>query len=174
MKLLFNVILILIFATTTFGQQTERDKAIDLFRQENFNAAAKILTNVTSADKTDHEAWLYLGMSLAKIGETKTVMEAFIKAIDIKPRKPLSDGEGFKITAQPRADFPNANFGGFVILAVEFRADGKIGMIIPVRATRGGFAESGVTAAKKIKFKPMIKDGKPVTIIRIVQYSFTV
>ena len=30
------------------------------------------------------------------------------------------------------------------------------------------------TAARKIEFEPMTKDGKPVSVVKIVEYSFSI
>jgi len=37
-----------------------------------------------------------------------------------------------------------------------------------------GLDEEAVKAARKIKFQPATKDGKPVSIVKRVQYSFSI
>lgn len=61
-----------------------------------------------------------------------------------------------------------------VILQAEFLAGGQIGKVSPVSsfAFPFGLTENAVEAAKKIKFRPAVKDGNPVTVNKIVEYEF--
>src|SRR5688572_6276029 len=62
---------------------------------------------------------------------------------------------------------------GFVVLRVEFLADGKVGEVSPVTTLGYGLTESAIEAAKKIKFEPAIQNGESKTIFKALQYSFT-
>ncbi len=90
-----------------------------------------------------------------------------------------------KITSKPIPSYTNAargyNVSGWVQLTVTFQADGKIGEVVyfdessqEKNLTRYGLVKEAVKAAKKIKFKPQIKDGQPVTITKVISYSFTI
>jgi outer membrane biosynthesis protein TonB len=133
---------------------------------------------VLKADKTDWNAWLYLGMSLTKTEKTKEAFDAFRQGVSFYPKNQYLNDKVFKITAKPRPNYTDLarsnNVNGIVTLAVEFRADGKIGTIVLLKALPGGLTENTIEAAKKIKFKPMLKDDKPITIIRIIEYSFQI
>jgi outer membrane biosynthesis protein TonB len=66
---------------------------------------------------------------------------------------------------------------GTLMLKVEFLSTGKIGQIVDAEANsdqmrRFGLVASAMKAAKDIKFKPEIRNGQPVTVIRSVVYSF--
>jgi TonB family protein len=68
---------------------------------------------------------------------------------------------------------------GMVRLRVTFNLDGEIGDITDVtekdreKFKKYGLTEQAVIAAKKIEFKPATKDSAPITVTKIVEYSFT-
>ncbi len=51
---------------------------------------------------------------------------------------------------------------GTVRLSVILRASGEVGDIVVLRSLPHGLNEEAIRAAKKIKFRPAIKDGRPV------------
>lgn len=178
-KLHLAAILILIFAGILYGQSaTERDKAINLYQQSDYNAAIPILQSVVETDKTDWDAWLYLGMSLVKTKNKKEASEAFRQGASNYPKNQYLNDKVFKITAKPRPSYTDLarsnSVSGIITLAVEFGADGKVGTIVVIKSLPGGLTESAIEVAKKIKFEPMLKDNKPITIVRIVEYSFQI
>ncbi|MBX7222919.1 MAG: TonB family protein [Blastocatellia bacterium] len=61
---------------------------------------------------------------------------------------------------------------GDVVLNVQFRADGTVGEVTVLRGLGYGLDESAVQAAKRIKFIPAERDGKPIDSLNKVQYSF--
>jgi TonB family protein len=61
---------------------------------------------------------------------------------------------------------------GIVVLNVIFAADGTITSIKVVRGLPDGLTEKAIEAAKKIRFRPAIKDGKPVGVRANLEYSF--
>lgn len=63
---------------------------------------------------------------------------------------------------------------GVVRLKVEFLATGEIGEVIPMTYLPNGLTERAVAAAKKIKFKPKLINGKPETTIVDVDYNFSI
>ncbi len=62
--------------------------------------------------------------------------------------------------------------GGGIRLYVLFAANGKIGFIVPLNDLPDGLTESAINAAKDIKFNPATKDGKPVSVVKQIEYSF--
>jgi outer membrane biosynthesis protein TonB len=81
------------------------------------------------------------------------------------------------ILSQPKAPYPHPETGtvcisGVVRLKVRFLETGKIGDIVTVNSLPYGAVENSIEAAKKIKFRPAIKDGKPVTVSKILEYRF--
>ena len=81
------------------------------------------------------------------------------------------------IKSKPRASYTNEarekGVSGFVRLRVIFGADKKVGKIEVVSGLSGGLTEQAIRAAKGIKFKPAIRDGVPVSVTKIVEYSFS-
>lgn len=55
---------------------------------------------------------------------------------------------------------------------VEFLDSGFIGAITAVNSLPNGLSEAAVEAAGKIEFEPERKNGRPVTIYKIIEYSF--
>lgn len=82
------------------------------------------------------------------------------------------------IISKPRAvhtDIAKSkNIEGTVQLKVTFKKDGTIGKIKIIKGLPDGLTEQAVEAAKKIRFNPAIKKGKPVTVTKIVEYTFTI
>jgi len=83
-----------------------------------------------------------------------------------------------KLLVKPRARlentacYPNPNKGTAVLLQVVFNADGRTITAIPYSTWIKGCSVSAMEAAKLIKFEPAVKNGKPVTTFRILEYSF--
>lgn len=67
----------------------------------------------------------------------------------------------------------NAGVQGAVRLKVQLRGDGGIGDIIIVSGLAKGLTEKAVDAAKKIKFVPAEKDGKPIDSLVTFEYTFS-
>jgi hypothetical protein len=83
-----------------------------------------------------------------------------------------------KILKKPRAAYASQDHGsvcvqGTVRLRVEFLANGTIGRIFPVTHLFHGLTENSIDAARNIKFEPATKDGKPVSVFKVVEYSFS-
>ena len=74
-----------------------------------------------------------------------------------------------RYTAQAREN----GTSGTVRLQVEFLSSGEIGDVVPLNRLSDGLTESAVEAAKSIKFKPATKNDKPLTVTKIIEYSFS-
>lgn len=61
---------------------------------------------------------------------------------------------------------------GTVVLRCVFTSAGEVKHLFLVSGLPDGLNEASVAAARKIKFKPAIKDGKPVSIWMELQYNF--
>lgn len=90
----------------------------------------------------------------------------------------LGSRNGVKIISKPRAiytDIARQNkVQGKVILNVTFNKDGSIGDVKVVRGLPDGLSENAVEAAKKIRFEPQTRNGKPVTVAKNIEYNFTI
>ena len=84
---------------------------------------------------------------------------------------------GLKILEQPIPELPlnhmTQTVQGTVILRVQFLDFGEIGEITRVKELPSGLTEKAIGAAKKIKFEPEKKDGKPVTVVKEIQYFYS-
>lgn len=83
-----------------------------------------------------------------------------------------------QIIHKPKASYPEQKNGslcvqGTVTLRVQFLETGEIGKISVVSGLPEGFNDKAIEAARKIIFKPAMKDGKPVTVSKQFQYSFS-
>jgi TonB family protein len=87
-----------------------------------------------------------------------------------------------KILSKPLAAYTDAarmnNIQGAVQVKVTFMANGKIGKISDIPKNGGilrnsGLVKAAMEAAKKIRFEPAMKNGKPVTAVKIIEYTFT-
>lgn len=95
--------------------------------------------------------------------------------VEFTPRRSNSI---FLITSKPKAHYTDVArqncVQGDVMLRIRFLSNGTIGQIKVIDPLPHGLSEQAVEAAKLITFKPETKKGKPVSIWRKVDYSFTI
>lgn len=89
-----------------------------------------------------------------------------------------ADKTPLKLLSKPLAAYTDnargAGVSGVVRLLVGFSADGTVKHILIVKPLGFGLNEQAVRAARAIKFEPATKDGKPVSVVKQVEYSFSV
>jgi TonB family protein len=83
-----------------------------------------------------------------------------------------------KIISRPNAPYPTDEGGsvcinGIVRLKVTFLETGQIGAIRIISSLPYGATENAAEAARKIEFQPAMKDGKPITVSKVVEYRFS-
>lgn len=92
-----------------------------------------------------------------------------------QPVKPVTS---VKILAKPRAGYTDAarknQVQGTIRLRVTFQANGQIGSITPVSNLPDGLTEQAIGAARQIKFEPAERAGIPITVTKVVEYTFTI
>ena len=90
---------------------------------------------------------------------------------DVLLTKPL------QILSKPQAKYTDVarqnNVQGIIRLRVTFNANGTIGKITPINNLPYGLTEQAVEAAQLIKFKPAVRNGVPFTVVKQVEYPFT-
>jgi len=83
-----------------------------------------------------------------------------------------------KITSKPRASYTdNARYNGIsgtIRLLIGFGEDGKVKDILVLSSLGYGLDEQAINSARGIKFEPAKKDGKPIYVVRVVEYSFSI
>src|SRR5260221_8070213 len=82
-----------------------------------------------------------------------------------------------KIIDQPKPELPQnyltLDVQGTVVLKIQFLDFGEIGEITALKTLPNGLTERAVLAARKIRFEPEKKDGKPITVTREIQYYYS-
>jgi TonB family protein len=176
--LLVCSVLLAVFAASAFAQDEELVRGVELYQEGKFVEAVDVLEKFVAADAKHWAAWNYLGGSLANLGREKEAIAALkTRTRDRRDFKKDYD-KNLTITKKSPATYTDRarrnGIQGDVILKVEFRADGTIGFVIPTQALAYGLTESALDAARKISFKPAEKNGKPVSVIRTVNYNFAI
>lgn len=92
--------------------------------------------------------------------------------------EPEPDVTPIKILRKPRPSYTDsarqANVQGTITVAVLFGANGKVQHTMLLKRLGNGLDEQAIIAARKIEFEPMIKDGKPVSVVKILEYTFSI
>jgi TonB family protein len=82
------------------------------------------------------------------------------------------------IHSKPEPQFPESARGrgthGTVRLRLVLGADGKVQHILVLRALPDGLTEASISAARKIRFTPATRDGRPVSTAVVVEYGFQI
>lgn len=83
-----------------------------------------------------------------------------------------------KIILRPKPPYTDAardsQTSGAVRLRVTFLASGGIGSVSIVNALPFGLTEQAIAAAKKLVFMPAKRNGKTISMVRTVEYSFSI
>ncbi len=175
-KILF-ILSTLFFLTTINLAQTEREKGIELYRQGEYQQAVEVLQKIVKTEEDNRPAWLYLGASYVKLKKDVAAVQAFHRTNVIYKKNLTVYDKQLKIVSRPQANYTRSAeknlTSGTVKIAVEFGADGKIGFVFPFQSLPDGLTENVLAAAKTIKFEPAIKDKKPVTVVTVLEYNFS-
>jgi tetratricopeptide (TPR) repeat protein len=176
-KTIFIFTLLSLFSSLAFAQ-TERDKGIELYQKGDYQNAIDYLQKVVITDEKDQDAWLFLGMSFARLKKEEQAIKAFKKADKYSVKELQGKDINVKIISTPRSrytDLARQNFvTGETKLAVEFGWDGKIKAVVAFKKLPMGLTENAVNAARGIKFEPATKNGKPITAIKIITNTFSI
>jgi|SRR5436190_18163206 len=94
-----------------------------------------------------------------------------------KADKALQSGDAdLQILDRPKPVYTDAaraaQIEGTVTLRVWFLKEGVVGHMDTFKGLSRGLTEQAMAAAKKIKFKPAVKNGRPVSVSRILTYDF--
>lgn len=85
MKFTLPILLLLTFCATNFAQQTDRDRAIELFKQGSTDAALSALEKLVKTNGSDAEARNYLGLTYLRKRDNKKARQQLEKAVQIDP-----------------------------------------------------------------------------------------
>ncbi|MEP6945252.1 MAG: TonB family protein [Acidobacteriota bacterium] len=67
-----------------------------------------------------------------------------------------------------------SGLSGRVRIAVLFGADGQVRHTLILQSLGSGLDEMALNAARRIEFVPQMVDGKPVSVVKTIEYSFSV
>lgn len=83
-----------------------------------------------------------------------------------------------KITSRPKPSYTDAarqaSVRGTIQMAVLFGASGKVQQVLLLNRLGYGLDENALKVAYNIGFEPQKKDGKPVSIVRMIEMSFDI
>jgi len=167
-----------IFIVAANGQQNDRQVGISLYREGRFAEAVSLLQTASDTDKNDRAALVYLGASYAHMNKHASAQKAFRKATLVRADSDTDYDTRVKVTSRPRPQTNDIvrrmyNFGS-ISVAVELLSTGKIGFVFPLQNSLSEWEPEVVAAAKAIRFQPAISGGKPVTVVVILEYSFSI
>lgn len=100
-------------------------------------------------------------------------------AVDYDQRGTVRPGtNALQILSKPRPNYTNSarqnQVTGVVRLRVTFLASGEIGSVATVSGLQDGLTEQAINAAENITFYPATKEGKAITVTKLVEYSFSI
>jgi TonB family protein len=82
-----------------------------------------------------------------------------------------------KVLTKPRPNYTElarqAGVSGIVTLLVNFSETGTVKNVLVLKPLGFGLDQEAIRAVQKIKFEPVQKNGKPVAVVKTVQYKFT-
>ena len=170
--------LLAVLNTHAHVQQTGTEAGISLYREGKFEQCAAVLLERLAIDSKDKLAWIYLGAAFVQTGNRKEAIKAFRKSnFNFKDAAGNVDSPA-KLMNKPFAGYTDQarmnGQTGNVKVAVGLEADGSVGFVLPFETLPWGLTENAVTAAKKIRFKPAEKDGKRVSTVTVLTYSFSI
>ena len=166
MQLKVALILILIFGTSAFAQSGRRTIPAPASTPEEKPSPSPTPPQVTAEKDEDYRCTD--DGTLARILDERDVVAFSPKEVDTKA----------EITAKPEPRYTRearrVGAQGIVTLKALLSADGTLDR---VRVVKGlpysyGLTENAIRAACEIKFKPAIKDGKPVPQWVTLEYGF--
>ncbi len=141
-----------------------------------FRAAADSLDNFIqlSNDTTDLSFWREQRESLKYF--INYYDEKQKSSVDLKDNK-IQASTPIKILTKRPASYTDqardAGLSGSISLLVAFANSGEIPHVLVLNSLGYGLDEEAIKTAKGMKFEPETQNGKPVTVAKMIQYSFS-
>ena len=157
-----------LFSDLPKNAQEDRVIAMVASARESLN---KCLSVCKGSDKTEINR---------RLESLKAAEDYLLRPFRPDPYPVNSNSERTEITilSKPRPGYTDSarqsNTTGEIVLLVEFRSDGKIGFIGVLKGLPHGLTEQAILAAKRIRFTPAAVDGRPVTVVKTVQFNFSI
>jgi len=91
------------------------------------------------------------------------------------PSNPMAP---LRILSKPRPGYTDLarfySIQGTIRLRVTFLAAGQVGTVTATSTLPFGLTHTAIDAAKRIHFEPAYQDGKPVTVTKLLEYSYSI
>jgi protein TonB len=169
MRFVSGSILIILFATSAFAQSGRRTVPVATPTPTPTPEAKPSPSLPSSAPVTaekDEDYRCTDDGTLAHLLDHDQAQGYLPKEVDVKA----------EITSRPEPGYTRearrVGVQGVVVLKVLLAGDGKLNRVRVVRRLPYGLTENAIFAACKIKFKPAMKEGKPVSQWVEIQYGF--
>ena len=95
-----------------------------------------------------------------------------------EPPPPDPDSTPLKILSKPRPGYTEAGrrnqAQGVVRIVLLFASNGTVEYGLPLNVLKFGLTAEAMNAAYQIKFEPATKNGKPISVVKHIEYSFSV
>jgi TonB family protein len=139
------------------------------------DSADKYLELSSKPSKKKVDEWRMLAETLrdfAQLGvsEEGSATRTVFKASEVTTKVKILTRPEPQYTEEAREN----QVAGAVVLRAIFAADGKVRAVLPVASLPYGLTLQAIRAARKIKFIPATKDGKPVSQYIQLEYNFNV
>jgi len=111
-----------------------------------------------------------------RLENTKALYDYAVKERPVVPGPPDPNVTPLKIISKPRARYTDAartaDVQGIVRVAVLMGANGRVLYVLPLKTLGHGLDQQAVSAAQQIRFEPKLVNGKPVSSVVLIEYSF--
>ncbi len=132
-------------------------------------SVAKIKMAMDSREKTPSGATkTIMTLSSIKQGEQDQGATGSIQQMTSSMRPTILYKEKAAYTQEAKDN----NVQGTVVLSIVFGVDGQLRDIKVVRGLPHGLTEKAIEAAQKIRFEPAMKDGQPVSVRGVIEFTF--
>lgn len=89
-----------------------------------------------------------------------------------------NENRNLRVRTKPRPEYTRFAraylLSGTVVIRATFMLNGTVGNVEVVRGLPFGLSDEAIKAAKAMKFDPAIRRGNPATVIRTIEYAFTI
>jgi tetratricopeptide (TPR) repeat protein len=111
-----------------------------------------------------------------KLDDLRIFYQYFLSQKNVDTNQDNTSITPLSLLEKPRVKYTDsarqAQVQGTISLAVFFSADGNAKKVLALNNLSHGLTEQAILSAEQIKFTPQMKDGNPVSVVKMVQYNF--
>lgn len=165
-------------STVWFFDDLINKRWLELSVSHRENARLDTKAFVESIKFTKNPDGIKIGKDSERTLGDKKAAENSSEVIASEKSPTAEEKQSLMIIFKPKPRYTDAarqsNVQGSVMLRVTFLANGGIGAITPVSELSHGLTEQAIIAAKKMVFLPQKLGNRTQTVVRPVQYSFSI